>query len=101
MTFRDALLQALRHLRAHKVRALLTLFGLVWGTASVIFLVAWGEGVTVMLERGFMRTGKNLGHFQGALGFDRNRPAGDGFSERCGTVLYEGAAPQPHRVLAP
>jgi putative ABC transport system permease protein len=71
MSFRDALLQALRHLRAHKLRALLTLFGLVWGTASVIFLVAWGEGVTVMLERGFAKTGKNLGQFfAGRIGED-------------------------------
>jgi putative ABC transport system permease protein len=71
MTFQDALLQALRHLRAHKLRALLTLFGLVWGTASVIFLVAWGEGVTVMLERGFAKTGKNLGQFfAGRIGED-------------------------------
>ena len=71
MTFRDALLQALRHLRAHKLRSLLTLFGLVWGTASVIFLVAWGEGVTVMLERGFAKTGKNLGQFfAGRIGED-------------------------------
>jgi putative ABC transport system permease protein len=71
VTFFDALLQALRHLRAHKLRASLTLFGLVWGTASVIFLVAWGEGVTAMLERGFAKTGKNLGQFfAGRIGED-------------------------------
>jgi putative ABC transport system permease protein len=71
MTLRDALLQALRHLRAHRLRALLTLFGLVWGTASVIFLVAWGEGVSAMLERGFAKTGKNLGQFfAGRIGED-------------------------------
>jgi putative ABC transport system permease protein len=71
VSFQDALLQALRHLRAHKLRALLTLFGLVWGTASVIFLVAWGEGVTQMLERGFAKTGKNLGQFfAGRIGED-------------------------------
>ena len=57
----EAFFQALRLLWAHKGRATLTLFGLVWGTASVIFLMGWGEGVTLMLERGFERTGKNLG----------------------------------------
>ena len=57
----EAFFQALRLLWAHKGRAALTLFGLVWGTASVIFLMGWGEGVTLMLERGFERTGKNLG----------------------------------------
>ena len=32
----EAVRQALRLLRAHKTRSLLTLFGLVWGTAAVI-----------------------------------------------------------------
>ena len=57
----EAARQALRLLRAHKARSLLTLFGLVWGTAAVILLVSWGEGVRVMLERGFFKTGKNMG----------------------------------------
>ena len=51
----EAFIQALRLLWAHKGRSALTLFGLVWGTASVIFLMGWGEGVTLMLERGFER----------------------------------------------
>lgn len=53
--------QALRMLRAQKLRAVLTLFGFVWGTASVIFLVGWGDGVTVMLEDGFAKTGRDMG----------------------------------------
>jgi putative ABC transport system permease protein len=57
----EAVRQALRLLWAHKLRASLTLFGLVWGTASVIFLVGWGRGVTAMLERGFFKAGKNMG----------------------------------------
>ena len=57
----EAVLQALRLLRAHKMRALLTMFGLVWGTAAVIFLVAWGRGTNAMLERGFFKAGKNMG----------------------------------------
>ena len=58
---RDALHEALATLRAAKGRALLTLFGIVWGTASVIFLTGWGEGVAIMMERGFFKTGRNLG----------------------------------------
>ncbi|MDJ0850219.1 MAG: ABC transporter permease [Myxococcota bacterium] len=56
----EAALQALRLLRAHKMRALLTMFGLVWGTAAVIFLVAWGRGANEMIERGFFKAGKNM-----------------------------------------
>ena len=37
----EAIRQALRLLWAHKVRSALTMFGLVWGTASVIFLVGF------------------------------------------------------------
>jgi putative ABC transport system permease protein len=57
----EAFREALRLLWAHKGRASLTLFGLVWGTASVIFLMGWGVGVTRMLEHGFENAGKNLG----------------------------------------
>jgi putative ABC transport system permease protein len=57
----ESIIQALRMLEAQKLRALLTLFGFVWGTASVIFLVGWGDGVTVMLEDGFAKTGRNMG----------------------------------------
>jgi len=57
----EAVRQALRLLLAHKLRSALTMFGLVWGTASVIFLVGWGEGVNAMLERGFFKAGKNMG----------------------------------------
>lgn len=57
----EAVRQALRLLWAHRLRSLLTLFGLAWGTASVIFLVGWGQGVREMLERGFFKAGKNMG----------------------------------------
>jgi putative ABC transport system permease protein len=57
----DAVRQALRLLWAHRLRAILTMFGLVWGTASVIFLVGWGRGSSEMLRDGFFRAGKNMG----------------------------------------
>ncbi len=56
----EAVAQALRLLWAHKLRSALTMFGIVWGTASVIFLVGWGEGTARMLERGVQKTGKNM-----------------------------------------
>ncbi len=61
MRILEAIRQALRQLRAHRARSLLTMFGIVWGTASVIVLVAWGQGVRQMLERGFFKAGKNMG----------------------------------------
>jgi putative ABC transport system permease protein len=57
----EATRQALRLLRAYRLRALLTLFGLVWGTASVIFLVGWGTAVREQLELGFFKAGRNMG----------------------------------------
>jgi putative ABC transport system permease protein len=43
------------------MRSALTMFGLVWGTAAVIFLMGWGLGTQTMLEQAFSRTGKNMG----------------------------------------
>jgi len=61
MSFLEIVRQALRLLAAHKLRSLLTLFGVVWGTAAVIFLVSWGDGVRAMLEEGFFKAGRNMG----------------------------------------
>jgi putative ABC transport system permease protein len=73
----DALREALETLRAHKGRSALTLFGIVWGTAAVIFLTGWGDGVRVMMERGFFKTGRNLGEvWAGRIGEDFT-PAAD------------------------
>ena len=60
MAFDEALHQALRLLRAHPLRSALTLFGLVWGTAAVIFLSSWGAGLRTMNEIAFERAGRNL-----------------------------------------
>jgi putative ABC transport system permease protein len=73
----EAIRQALRTLRSHKMHALLTLFGFVWGTAAVIFLMGWGDGLTVMLERGFAKTGRNMGIlYAGKIG-ENFTPAAD------------------------
>jgi putative ABC transport system permease protein len=60
MHFLEAIIEALRTLRSERLRSFLTLFGIVWGTASVVFLLSWGLGVQAMLEEGFTRVGKNL-----------------------------------------
>jgi putative ABC transport system permease protein len=60
VTLLDAIRQAILLLRAHPLRSVLTLFGLVWGTAAVIFLSGWGEGLRRMNEAAFQRAGKNM-----------------------------------------
>ncbi|MGH3865430.1 MAG: ABC transporter permease [Pseudonocardiaceae bacterium] len=45
MSLREALLIALRGLRAHRLRSALTMIGLIIGVAAVILLVACGQGV--------------------------------------------------------
>jgi putative ABC transport system permease protein len=56
----ESLREALRLLAAQPLRSFLTLFGLVWGTAAVIFLLSWGLGLQTMLDTAFQRAGKNL-----------------------------------------
>jgi ABC-type antimicrobial peptide transport system permease subunit len=53
----ESLREALRLLIAQPLRSLLTLFGLVWGTAAVIFLLSWGDGLRTMLDIAFQRAG--------------------------------------------
>jgi len=73
----EILRQALRLLAAHRLRSVLTLFGVVWGTASVIFLVSWGQGVSAMLEEGYFKAGRNMGEvWPGVIGEDFT-PAAD------------------------
>src|SRR5690349_13684768 len=77
MHLREALAQVLRTLRAERLRSVLTMFGVVWGTASVVFLLSWGLGVQRMLEEGLSRAGKNLVHaWPGQIG-ENFTPAGD------------------------
>ena len=45
MTFLlEILLQTLRDIWAHKLRSALTMFGISWGIASIIFMIAIGDG---------------------------------------------------------
>jgi putative ABC transport system permease protein len=57
MTSLSFLRQMLQDIRHQKVRTLLTLFGITWGTVSVALLVAFGEG----LQRRIQRSQRGLG----------------------------------------
>jgi len=57
MTFRNYFRQFLRDVRAQRLRLFLTVFGIVWGTAAVTLLLAFGEG----LQKRVVRAQKGLG----------------------------------------
>ena len=40
----EILAQTVRNIWAHKLRSTLTMFGISWGIASIIFMIAIGEG---------------------------------------------------------
>jgi len=45
MTFAgEIVIQTFRNIWAHKLRSLLTMFGISWGIASIVFMIAIGEG---------------------------------------------------------
>jgi putative ABC transport system permease protein len=45
LTFKDAVRQLFRDMRSQKLRTLLTVFGIVWGTVAVTLLGAFGQGL--------------------------------------------------------
>ncbi|HVN75589.1 MAG TPA: ABC transporter permease [Thermoanaerobaculaceae bacterium] len=60
MGWKNYLRQFLRDLRSQKLRAALTLFGLVWGTAAVTLLLAFGEGLQERLIKNIRGLGENI-----------------------------------------
>jgi putative ABC transport system permease protein len=60
MTLLEILRQALATFRAHKMRTFLTMFGIVWGIASVILLVGLGKGFSVDQKKHMETLGKDL-----------------------------------------
>jgi putative ABC transport system permease protein len=60
MTLSEIFRQAAATFRAHKMRTFLTMFGLVWGIASVIILVGLGRGFVVDQKKHMETLGKDL-----------------------------------------
>jgi len=60
MTLSEIMRQAVATFRAHKMRTFLTMFGLVWGIASVIILVGLGRGFVVDQRKHMETLGKDL-----------------------------------------
>jgi putative ABC transport system permease protein len=65
MTLREALVMAVRGVRANRLRSLLTMLGIMIGVAAVILLVALGNGTSAQLNAQIESLGTNLiGVFQ-------------------------------------
>lgn len=47
-------------LKGQKTRAFLTLLAMVWGTISVVLLLAFGEGLRVAVETGLLNAGERM-----------------------------------------
>jgi putative ABC transport system permease protein len=60
MTLLEIFRQALATFRAHKMRIFLTMFGIVWGIASVILLVGLGRGFSIDQRKRMQTLGKDL-----------------------------------------
>jgi putative ABC transport system permease protein len=60
MNVRDILKQTWATLRAHKMRSFLTMFGIIWGIASVILLVGLGLGFSKDQKKRMETLGKDL-----------------------------------------
>jgi putative ABC transport system permease protein len=60
VNFRDILGQTLAAIRAHKMRSFLTMFGIVWGIASVILLVGLGIGFNQDQRRRMRSVGTDI-----------------------------------------
>lgn len=47
-------------LRSQKTRAILTTFAVTWGTIAVVLMLAFGEGLRVMVNRGLLAAGDRM-----------------------------------------
>ena len=60
MAARIFITQMLRDVRSQKMRTFLTVFGILWGTASVILLLAFGGGIHARQQRAFRGMGEYI-----------------------------------------
>jgi putative ABC transport system permease protein len=60
MNLLEVIRQTLATFKAHKMRIFLTMFGIIWGIASVILLVGLGRGFSVDQQKRMESLGKDL-----------------------------------------
>ncbi|MFN2291180.1 MAG: ABC transporter permease [Anaerolineae bacterium] len=76
MTFGESIRIALRALLSNKLRAILTMLGIIIGVGAVITLMSAGKGVELFVEESFQSVGSNLlfvfpGSLEGSSGTRR------------------------------
>jgi len=54
------LAELLGDLRAHRTRTLLTVFAMVWGTISIVLLLAFGQGLRNQVSTGLLNAGERI-----------------------------------------
>jgi putative ABC transport system permease protein len=80
MNLREIFVQTFAAIRAHKMRSFLTMFGIIWGIASVILLVGLGIGFNLDQQKRLRTIGVDLVIFWGgrtstdAGGYAAGRP---------------------------
>lgn len=57
---RDTLTEIFRYLRQYKSRTAMTLFGIVWGTVTIIVLLAFGAGVRKSMSKNMHGMGEGI-----------------------------------------
>jgi putative ABC transport system permease protein len=60
MFFKELILQSWQALRRNQLRSVLTMLGIVWGLASVVILLAYGQGLGGSVLHAFMNMGNDV-----------------------------------------
>ena len=54
------LADVLGDLRANRTRSFLTIFAMVWGTISIVLLLAFGRGLRTQVSEGLLNAGERI-----------------------------------------
>ena len=60
MFFKELISQGWQALMRNRLRSVLTMLGIVWGLASVVILLAYGQGLGGSVLHAFMNMGNNV-----------------------------------------
>ncbi|MEK6571699.1 MAG: ABC transporter permease, partial [Bacteroidota bacterium] len=56
----ELLREFVHDLKAHRLRAFLTLLAITWGTVSVVLLLSFGEGLSTQMTNGLLNAGDRI-----------------------------------------